>query len=236
MYDSARQLVDEGFSLIAGNGKVPAFSPLPYRERYPTDEELKEWFTDTRHSIMLVCGRLSDLTVLDADSVEAEDFIAHNANTGQIVQTPSGGKHYYFRFEDVKNHVNVNGIKMDVRSEGGLVVAPPSEGYRWIMKGTRGAILNLLPEPEPPKIYVPPDLPDDKLIQRTVNYLAKLPPAISGSGGHNACFRAACIVAERLGHLSIEQMIHVMQEWNSRCEPEWSYKELEHKLNDALRR
>lgn len=235
-YQAAKRYLKYGISVTAGNGKVPAFSPVPYRTRYATDNEIRDWFLKNDHTIMLVCGRLSDLTVLDADSVAAEAFIAEHAWTSQIAQTPSGGKHYYFRFADVRNHVNVNGIQMDVRSEGGLVVAPPSAGYRWIMKGARGTLLDVLPQPKVAAKYEPPDLPDGALIERTRNYLAKLPPAISGSNGHNACFRAACVVAERLGHLSIEQMIHVMQEWNSRCEPEWSRKELEHKLADALRR
>ncbi|MBB02108.1 MAG: hypothetical protein CMJ47_05625 [Planctomyces sp.] len=235
-YAAAKQFLECGISVTAGNGKVPAFSPIPYRSRYATDTELRDWFLRYDYTLMLVCGHLSDLTVLDADSVTAETFIAEHAWTSQIAQTPSGGKHYYFRFADVRNHVNVNGIRMDVRSEGGVVVAPPSAGYRWIMKGARGTLLDVLPQPKPVKRYQAPELPDDALIDRTINYLAKLPPAIAGQGGHRICYRAACVVVDRIGHLTIEQMIHVMQEWNSRCEPEWSHKELEHKLNDALRR
>jgi hypothetical protein len=64
--------------------------------------------------------------------------------------------------------------------------------------------------------------------------LAKLPPAISGAGGHRATFRAACCIA-RFG-LSDLSALTLLHEWNkTHCQPPWTEKELLHKLNDARR-
>src|SRR5713226_2411180 len=65
-------------------------------------------------------------------------------------------------------------------------------------------------------------------------YLAKLPPAVSGSGGHPVTFRAACECV-RFG-LSDSDAITLLREWNgTHCKPPWKEKELAHKLNDARR-
>jgi len=64
-------------------------------------------------------------------------------------------------------------------------------------------------------------------------YLAKLPPAISGAGGHAATFAAACWTV-RLG-LSDSDALALLLEYNRRCLPPWTEKELAHKLHDARR-
>lgn len=66
-------------------------------------------------------------------------------------------------------------------------------------------------------------------------YLAKLPPAISGQGGHAATFRAACECV-RFG-LSDGDALRLLEDWNrTHCQPPWTEKELAHKLADARRR
>jgi len=65
-------------------------------------------------------------------------------------------------------------------------------------------------------------------------YLAKLPPAVSGAGGHPATFRAACECV-RFG-LSDGDALVLLREWNgTHCQPPWTEKELAHKLADAHR-
>ena len=66
-------------------------------------------------------------------------------------------------------------------------------------------------------------------------YLAKLPPAISGQGGHPATFRAACECV-RFG-LGDGDAMRLLEDWNrSHCQPTWTEKELRHKLADARRK
>ena len=64
-------------------------------------------------------------------------------------------------------------------------------------------------------------------------YLDKLPPAISGGGGHAATFAAACW-SVRFG-LSDADALASLLEYNRRCQPPWTENELVHKLRDARR-
>ena len=62
-----------GFSLIPlqPHDKRPAIPWKPYQDRHPTTEEVTAWFADESANIGIVTGRISDLTVLDCDSVAA---------------------------------------------------------------------------------------------------------------------------------------------------------------------
>lgn len=65
-------------------------------------------------------------------------------------------------------------------------------------------------------------------------YLAKLPPALAGSGGHAATFAAACRLVE-FG-LPWESAWRLLLEWNkTHCQPAWCERDLWHKLADAFR-
>ena len=66
------------------------------------------------------------------------------------------------------------------------------------------------------------------------SYLDKLPPAVSGAGGHPATFRAACECV-RFG-LGDADALALLLEYNRRCSPPWAEKELAHKLTDARRK
>ena len=72
-------------------------------------------------------------------------------------------------------------------------------------------------------------------IDRARAYIAKLPPAITGQGGHAATFAAACRLVE-FG-LSFKQAAPLLAEWNeTHCQPHWTETELRHKLADAFKR
>lgn len=66
---------------------------------------------------------------------------------------------------------------------------------------------------------------------RALAYLDTLPPAVSGSGGHNQTLRAACELF-RFG-LSSGDAWAALQAYNARCQPPWKEHELRHKLADA---
>jgi hypothetical protein len=63
-------------------------------------------------------------------------------------------------------------------------------------------------------------------------YLDKMPQAISGSEGHIATLKVATVLVVGFG-LSIDQALPYLEEFNGRCEPQWSPRELDHKLAEA---
>ena len=73
------------------------------------------------------------------------------------------------------------------------------------------------------------------LEQRAAAYIAKMPPAIAGNGGHRATFSVACRLVE-FG-LSFDRALPLLLAWNqSHCQPQWSESDLRHKLCDAFKR
>ncbi len=79
----------------------------------------------------------------------------------------------------------------------------------------------------PSEFYSP-----NSVAARAAKYIERMPPAISGQGGHNAAFRVACVLV--LGFdLNQESALGVMRQWNASCKPPWSDRDLIHKLRDA---
>ena len=75
---------------------------------------------------------------------------------------------------------------------------------------------------------------DDAVIDRAKKYVAKIPPAISGQGGHNRTFHVACLLVLGFALTEAEAMA-VMGEYNARCQPPWTNRELMHKVQDAAK-
>ena len=73
------------------------------------------------------------------------------------------------------------------------------------------------------------DLPS---IERAKRYLASVPPAIAGQHGDVHTFRVCCRLTRGFA-LDDEQALHVLAEWNARCQPPWSEAELVDKLRRA---
>lgn len=69
---------------------------------------------------------------------------------------------------------------------------------------------------------------------RARSYLEKMPPGISGSGGHDATFKAALALCRGFA-LPEDVTLELMHEFNQRCSPPWSDGELQHKVKDAMR-
>lgn len=79
----------------------------------------------------------------------------------------------------------------------------------------------------------PADDPPDAVERRALAYLAALPAAISGAGGHDATYRAATALVHGFG-LARDRALHLLElHYNPRCVPPWSLRELEHKVDDA---
>lgn len=68
-------------------------------------------------------------------------------------------------------------------------------------------------------------------IERCRAYLRRVDGAIEGQGGDNATFAAACICID-FG-LSDSESLEVLGEWNQKCSPRWSDRDLEDKIKNA---
>lgn len=134
---AARWYIDHKWSVIpiVPGKKRPAISWQEYQQRLAVQDELDSWFNNGE-GIGVVCGQVSGLVVLDADSEEGFQSIKERMDVSvktPICKTPRGW-HVYFHHPGgfVPNGVRViDGV--DIRGDGGQVVAPPTPGYKWIV-------------------------------------------------------------------------------------------------------
>lgn len=70
------------------------------------------------------------------------------------------------------------------------------------------------------------------VVKRAAEYLQHVEPAISGQGGMNQTWRAARLLCCDFD-LSVADAMPLMVEYNARCQPPWTPKEIERKLRDA---
>lgn len=71
-----------------------------------------------------------------------------------------------------------------------------------------------------------------EVVERARRYCSKLDGAVSGSGGHNTTIHVACILVKGFD-LGEADAMTLMREWNLKCSPAWSEKELQHKVKSA---
>lgn len=73
------------------------------------------------------------------------------------------------------------------------------------------------------------------MTDRARRYLTALPPAIAGSGGHDATFKAACALIHGFT-MDPGPALPLLLEWNlSHCSPPWTESDLRHKLETAVK-
>lgn len=70
------------------------------------------------------------------------------------------------------------------------------------------------------------------VLERARKYVSRMDAAVSGSGGHTATFKVAVALIHGFA-LAWAEAWALLIEYNERCQPKWSLKELEHKLKQA---
>lgn len=95
----------------------------------------------------------------------------------------------------------------------------------------------LAPKPEEPLRIQPVHNPTAgaDLITRAEKYLASIPPAISGQGGHSHTFVVAQKLVRGFG-LDEGTALSLLSSWNQHCQPPWSVAELKRKIRQASSR
>jgi len=116
--------------------KVPIVRWEKYQQEAPTIDEIRKWFEGANNNIAIVCGKVSgNLVVIDFDDTEIyEKFmkeIESDAELKDIIESTwlvktGKGYHIYIRVDSDKPVKIGKMAKVDIKGEGGYVVAPPS--------------------------------------------------------------------------------------------------------------
>jgi hypothetical protein len=134
---AARDYLARGFSVIpCDDAKHPIRGWKEFQFRKPTKKEIDEW-PENVAGVGIVTGKVSNLTVIDVDP--GGDTSALSKLLGEdcvcpMAHTPRGGKHLYFlHSQAVTSAVDRPLAKIDTRSEGAVIQAPPTRGgaYKW---------------------------------------------------------------------------------------------------------
>ena len=155
MLNEAIHYVDLGFSVIPVHsiidgacscgspncnapGKHPRLKWKGTTDKALPKEEIKKWWTTYPDSnVGIVTGKISGITVIDVDgeeglkSLEEAGLPLEELPITPTVKTGGGGIHLIYRYpERIKIKTGVGILpKVDIRSDGGFVVAPPSMHY-----------------------------------------------------------------------------------------------------------
>ena len=151
-YEWAKEYTKNGLAVnpVAPHQKIPIqknWSKLPI----PSEDTLKKWFEGKSNNIAIRTGRISGIFVVDVDPKDGGDVTIAQLESyyGDLpttvrVETPSGGWHLYFQLPEnvtIRNSASTKlGAGIDVRGEGGQVVAPPSvvNGVAYFSDGDEG--------------------------------------------------------------------------------------------------
>lgn len=224
--------------------------------------KLLRFWRRTENPNAAVALDMSGMLVLDADDLgELEAFKAAHGELPPTycVRSPrrGGGLHFYFKADpgSMYRRTVVGFPHLDIKHHGYVLI--PGSVKRGEDKEVVGryAVVDSSPVADlpswllaliekPPVAAVAPARRepegewgvslDEWAIQRARAYLAKMPSAISGNGGHNATFAAACALVRGFA-LSEEDAYEILAaDYNPRCEPPWAEWELRHKVRSAM--
>lgn len=240
---------------LTPRGKIPLAGSRGFYDATTDERMIRQWWTaHPDANIGIATGSFSDpkrkLVVIDVDANKAKNKVGDEtlhkweAEHGELPETctaisGSGGVHYYYfapdKYKSIDNVIN----NIDLKAEGGYIVAPPSihpcgKPYQWaegksiLDKGPRflsgsarelAALVKAEPEPEQspdkPRFEMPETILSGSRVQSMISLIGKL----RGAGLSDDAIREA---------VEIENA--------EKCNPPLSSKELEKEVYPALKR
>jgi hypothetical protein len=128
---AALDYLARGWTPMPIRGKLPLVEWKPFQDTPPLESKLREWWAHWPDAdVGLVTGARSGLMVLDLDGAQGTDAVVARAGSS-MPRTPTArtgrGAHLYFKHPGgvVGNRAGLL-PHVDVRGDGGFVVAPPS--------------------------------------------------------------------------------------------------------------
>lgn len=134
----ARYYTRQGLVVIPSMDGVPRVDWKAFQTEPPTEQQVEGWFKGEsfrKLQIYVVCGRASNVVVVDCDSEPADHFWRELLgadvldSTARSLSGSGRGHHYWFRLgeeEQGGRAAHRGDMKWDLRATGGGVVVPPS--------------------------------------------------------------------------------------------------------------
>ena len=153
--DEALRYARQGLSVIPLNedAKTPALSSWKdFQSKRMTIADVGQfWAENPEYNVGIVTGSISNITVIDIDGEEGEESYRHadfEIPDTMIVNTPNG-RHFYLKYDNRFSTGTGFLNKIDVRNDGGYVVAPPStvDGVPYVLdNGSDISMMDYVPD------------------------------------------------------------------------------------------
>ena len=202
-----------------------------------------QWFTQWPYAnVAIATGRVSGVVVIDVDPRHD----GHNSlerwqeEYGYLPRTISastggGGKHLFFKYPDggcPGRNPWLPGI--EVKSDGGYVIAPPSKHVSGLMYGWDPA-----PEGVSGFADMPPDLLESissrrSTVESSVKTIAEMMEGVAEGERDNVLYREACSLRRKLDD-NRELIEIIICEWAARCSPPFPREEALRKVDQAFK-
>lgn len=129
----------------------------PYRNRFATEEEINDWFSNGERNIAILTGKISNIFAFDTDTKkypEAEESLKGKSMPDTLKNHTHNGVQHIFRYPtdlEISNIVALgNVLGLDIRGDGGLIMVYPSvhpsgTQYKW-QKPSEGDLIKEAPE------------------------------------------------------------------------------------------
>ena len=202
-----------------------------------SDEIKQDWQRWPNANIGVATGAESGIFVVEADTLEGHEIDGLAAMKALeevhgplpltlMAQSPSGSQHYYFKWPQGVTIINsasnvAKGI--DVRGEGGMVIAPPSVTdngtYKWLndapLADAPGWLVALATKVDSGEPRVASNEPAASSTLMAVA-VAAIPPCCD----YHTWFQVGCALRNELG----DDGWNLFDEWSSRCPEKYNRK------------
>jgi hypothetical protein len=238
-----------GFSIIpVGKDKKSLVQWQKYQKEKASEEQIKRWWNKwPEANIGIVTGIISGLAVIDIDTEEGkktiEEFIP-DSSIMPIVNTPSGGQHYYFKCSDKNLSCNSRTVPgCDLRANRGYIIVPPSSNgkgkyYAW----QEGSEITRVALPELPHAYI--NYINNSLYSAVDNSVDTTPQTSTQSIDVHKFFTqgrrdndlfhvASCLIKGGATEKTASQVLKILA---NNCTPPFPEKEISLKIKSALNR
>ncbi len=258
----SREVTSFGWKIFPVAGKVPHRGTRGLKDASADLRQVEQWEVAYPESNSAIATGASNLVVIDVDPrhdghVALARFEDDNGRLPHTIECMTGGslagRHIYFRAPEgipIRSRNNALGAGVDVKAEGGYVVAPGSKHpeteriYEWAagcspnqveLADLPNWLVELLRDRPRPVVAQTAmgHLPDDQKLKRARAYLAQIPSAVSGQGGHDQTFAAAQAMAVGFDLPEEQAYRLLLDDYNPRCAPPWEEHQLRHKVQDA---
>jgi hypothetical protein len=222
---------------IIVRGKVPMVRWQDYQTALPEESEILEWWTKwPEANVGIVTGKISGITVVDVDTeagLEALKKYMPSLMLTPTAKTQKGGRHLYFKYvPGLSNRVRAI-VGVDVRGDGGFVVAPPSVGERGTYEWINGSGLGQVDLEEMPEALIAA-LKQPAVASATPTARVITEDSLTEGSRNDTVFHAALSLVKG-GIATRGELLTLVIPIGRACQPPLPFKEIEVICDSALK-